>query len=109
MLPPASAQLLSEPMIVARLAEAVLGARSRVDWRGLASDYDRIRDKIAEVVPGTHGYNQRVRQPGGFYLPNAVRDERRFNTKTGKARFFVHALPERAERIPDQWQLDRRS
>jgi len=101
MFAPASAELLSEPMIVARLAEATLGARSSIDWRGLAGNYDRIRDKIAEVVPGTQGYNQKVRQPGGFYLPNPVRDERRFNTSTGKARFFVHALPER-QVGPDQ-------
>jgi molybdopterin-dependent oxidoreductase alpha subunit len=100
-LPPASPHLLSEPMIVARLAEATLGARSTVDWRGLAGNYDRIRDKIAEVVPGTQDYNARVRHPGGFYLPNPVRDERRFNTATGKARFFIHRLPERTLE-PDQ-------
>jgi molybdopterin-dependent oxidoreductase alpha subunit len=95
-LPPASPHLLSEPAIVARLAEATLGARSQVDWRALAADYDRIRDKIAEVVPGCRDYNEKVRRPGGFYLPNAVRDERVFKTATGKARFFVHALPTRA-------------
>lgn len=92
-LPPASPHLLSEPMIVARLAVATLGNRSRVDWLGLAADYDRIRDHIARVVPGCEDYNRRVRQPGGFYLPNGPR-ERRFPTDTGKARFTVNPLPE---------------
>src|SRR5205085_10292590 len=52
-LPPASAKLLSEPAIVARLAQATFGARSKVRWAWLAQDYDRIRDLIEKVVPGT--------------------------------------------------------
>jgi anaerobic selenocysteine-containing dehydrogenase len=63
-----------------------------VDWEALAGDYDRIRVKIERVVPGFEDYNVRVREPGGFYLPNAVR-ERVFNTATGKAMFTVHPLP----------------
>jgi molybdopterin-dependent oxidoreductase alpha subunit len=89
---PASEHLLSEPVIVARLAEAVLGNRSRVDWRWLVADYDRIRDAIMRTVPGFDDYNQRVREPAGFYLPNAAR-EGVFKTKTMRANFTVHALP----------------
>ena len=37
-----------------------------------AADYDRIRDRIAEVIPGFEDFNARVRQPGGFVLPNAA-------------------------------------
>src|SRR5262249_45013723 len=33
------------------------------------------------------------RQPGGFYLPNPVR-QREFKTKDGRAQFTVHPLPE---------------
>ena len=91
-LEPASEDLLSEPQIIARLAQATLGDRSRVDWEALAGDYDRIRVKIERVVPGFEDYNVRVREPGGFYLPNAAR-ERVFNTGTGKAMFTVHPLP----------------
>ncbi len=91
-LPPAGEHLLSEPQIVSRLARAALGARSTVQWEWLADDYDRIRDLIARVVPGTEGYNERVRRPGGFYLPNGPR-EGRFTTPSGKARFTVHPLP----------------
>ena len=89
---PASEHLLSEPAVVARLAEATLGPGSKVRWRWLAEDYDRIRDLIARVVPGTEDYNHRVRKPGGFYLPNGPR-EGRFSTATGKAKFTVHPLP----------------
>ena len=89
---PASDHLLSEPDIVARLAEATLGPRTKVRWSWLAQDYDRIRDLIARVVPGTGDYNLRVRQPGGFYLPNGPR-EGRFTTPNGKAKFTVHPVP----------------
>jgi molybdopterin-dependent oxidoreductase alpha subunit len=91
-LPPASPELLSEPAIVARLAHATLGARSKVDWLGLAGDYDRIRDHIARVVPGFDEFNRRVREPGGFTLENPAR-RLRFDTSTQRARFTVHPRP----------------
>lgn len=91
-LAPASTELLSEPQIVARLARATLEHRTTVDWEELASDYDKIRDVIERVVPGFENYNARVREPGGFYLPNAAR-ERVFNTASGKAVFTIHELP----------------
>jgi molybdopterin-dependent oxidoreductase alpha subunit len=91
-LPPASPHLLAEPMIVARLAAAVLGERSHVPWLDWVTDYDRIRAEIAAIVPDFHDFNARVRQPGGFVLRNAAR-EREFRTTTGKARFTVHHQP----------------
>lgn len=97
---PASEHLRSEPDIVAGLARAVLGQRSRVEWQALVEDYDRIRERIARVVPGFQDFNRRVREPGGFYLPNGPR-EGRFTTPDGKARFTVHPLP-RIELAPDQ-------
>ena len=99
-MPPASEHLISEPRIVARLAQATLGAKSKVPWAHLVDDYDRIRELIAKVVPGTDKYNERVRRPGGFYLPNGPR-EGRFTTAAGKARFTVHPLP-RAKLEPGQ-------
>ncbi|HEX8652442.1 MAG TPA: FdhF/YdeP family oxidoreductase [Pyrinomonadaceae bacterium] len=89
---PASSHLLSEPAIIAGLARATLADRSTVDWEGLIADYDRIRDAIERVIPGFEDYNRRVRQPGGFYLPNLAR-ERQFKTSTGKANFTVHEIP----------------
>lgn len=102
-LAPASAELLSEPQIVARLARATLEHRTTVDWEDLVSNYDRIRDAIERVVPGFDDYNARVRKPAGFYLPNAARD-RVFNTQSGKAQFTVHELPEH-KLEPDQFLM----
>ena len=90
-LAPASPHLLSEPVIVARLAAATLAGRSTVPWLELAADYDRIRARIERVVPGFENFNERVRQPGGFVLPNSAR-ELRWETATGRANFFTHAL-----------------
>jgi molybdopterin-dependent oxidoreductase alpha subunit len=92
-LAPISPALLSEPAIVAGLALATLGARSFVPWEELASDYDRIRERIARVVPGCEDMNRRVRAPGGFVLPRAPA-ERRFETPGGRARFRCVAVPE---------------
>lgn len=92
---PASEHLLSEPMIVAQLAEAVLGPGSSVDWQHMVEDYDRIRDAVEHVIPGFEKYNERVRRDGGFYLPNGAR-EGKFNTKDGKAHFTINEIP----RIP---------
>ncbi|HSP78851.1 MAG TPA: FdhF/YdeP family oxidoreductase, partial [Myxococcaceae bacterium] len=91
-LAPASEHLRSEPAIVAGLAKAVLGERSQVDWAGLVEDYDRIRELISRVIPGFEDFNRRVREPGGFSLPNGPR-EGRFTTPSGKAHFTVHAMP----------------
>jgi molybdopterin-dependent oxidoreductase alpha subunit len=102
-LAPASEHLLSEPQIVARLAEATLGARSQMDWQSLVADYDRIRAAIERVVPGFDDYNRRVREAGGFYLPNAAR-AREFKTASGHAQFTVHALP-RWELAPDEFLM----
>jgi molybdopterin-dependent oxidoreductase alpha subunit len=89
---PASEHLLSEPMIVARLAEAVFGSDDHIRWLQLAGDYQRIREHISRVVPGFENFNERIRA-GTFYLPNAAR-ERVFNTSTGRANFIVHPIPE---------------
>ena len=92
-LDPASSELLSEPQIVARLARATFEHRTNVNWEQLASNYNLIREAIERVVPGFENYNQRVREPGGFHLPNGPR-ERVFKTATGKAMLTVHPLPE---------------
>ncbi len=100
-LAPPSGQLLSEPAIVAGLARATLSIRSKVDWGKMISNYDHIRDAIEAVVPGFDDYNRRVREPGGFYLPNGAR-EQRFDTPSGKARFTVNPMPENGI-APDEY------
>ncbi|MGW5334977.1 FdhF/YdeP family oxidoreductase [Streptomyces bauhiniae] len=97
-LAPASPQLLSEPAIVARLARRVL-PDSAVPWEEFERDYAAIRDRIARVVPGFEDFNARVARPGGFTLPHAPRDERRFPTATGKANFT--AAPVEHPELPE--------
>ena len=89
---PSSPALLSEPMIVARLAAATLAGRSKTDWAWLVADYDRIRDKIAAVFDDFADFNARVKVPGGFHLRNTAA-ERLWITDSGKANFFAYPVP----------------
>ncbi len=88
---PASPHLLSEPSLVARLAQAVLGERTTVPWEWLVENYDHIREAIERVVPGLDDYNLLVREPGGFYLPNPAK-HREFPTPDGKAHLTAAPL-----------------
>ena len=90
---PISDDLLSEPMIVARMAHATFGEKSTTKWIDLANNYDNIRNKIEACIPGFDDYNKRVRTPGGFYLPNNSREGNFAPTKTGKANFSINPVP----------------
>ena len=83
-----SEHLKSEVQIVSEIADAVF-QDSKVDWLSFSHDYDLVREKIEEVIPGFDNFNQRVREKNGFYLPNPARD-RKF-TANGKAKFTVNA------------------
>jgi len=85
---PASEHLLSEPAIVAGMAQATLGERTVVDWTGLVENYDLIRDAIEDVFPIFRDFNARIRNPGGFHLVSTAR-ERNWETASGKANFLV--------------------
>lgn len=91
MFAPASEYLRSEPWIIANIAKATLGGRSSVDWDKMAADYDNIRDSISRVVPGCEKYNERIRMPGGFYMPNPP-NEGKFRTPSGRAQFRASRL-----------------
>jgi molybdopterin-dependent oxidoreductase alpha subunit len=88
MLKPISDTLLSEPVIVCRLAKASLGNNSKINWDKYLQHYDHIRTDIEACIPGFENYNERVRIPGGFYLPNCNR-EGSFDTPTQKAQFNI--------------------
>lgn len=85
-LKPISDKLLGEPMIVARLAMATFGDRSKINWKLYTEHYDYIRNDIELTIPGFGDYNKRARILGGFYLPNGPR-EGKFSTANGKANF----------------------
>ncbi|MEM9482044.1 MAG: molybdopterin dinucleotide binding domain-containing protein [Verrucomicrobiota bacterium] len=90
-LEPASQNLRSEVAIIAGIAKATVGNTPTVDWSELGADYDKIRDLIERTIPDFDRFNERVREPGGFYLPNGAK-ERVWETTTGKANFSVAAL-----------------
>ena len=90
-LTPASPDLRSEVAIVCGVAHVALGKRSTAPWLEFAQDYSLIRERIERVLPGFEKFNVRIHQPGGFYLPNGVK-ERQWATETGKAEFTSNAL-----------------
>jgi molybdopterin-dependent oxidoreductase alpha subunit len=89
-LEPASGNLHSEVQIVCELAQRVVGDIGNVRWSELAEDYGRVRELIAQAIPGFEGFNERIAE--GFTLPHPPRDERKFKTATGKARMTVNEL-----------------
>lgn len=91
-LEPASPYLKSEVEILTRIAEATIGDRYGLDWKGFRDDYRNIREHISRVVPGCAGYEVNVRRPGGFVLPHPPRDSRTFQTESGLGQFAVSPI-----------------
>jgi len=94
-LDPISKHLINETHVACRMAKAVLGERSVVDWDKFINSYDAVRNDIEQCIPGFENYNERVVQKGGFYLPNGPRDGK-FNSEfyPGKAAFNITAVPD---------------
>ncbi|MDQ0994620.1 FdhF/YdeP family oxidoreductase [Streptomyces sp. V3I7] len=86
---PASEHLLSEVAIISRMARRTLGDKVDVPWEEFERNYDTIRDRIARVIPGFEDFNARVKQPGGFVLPNPV-NSGVYPTPSGKAVFTAN-------------------
>lgn len=84
-------EMRSEPAIIAGIAEATLG-KQPIDWSWVIEDYDRIRDLIAKTIPGFSDMNNKIKQPGGFYLGNSAADNN-WQTASKKAQFMTHQLP----------------
>ncbi len=85
---PAGADLLSEPAIIAGLAQAAMAPNPRVPWAEWVADYGRVRDAIEATYPDVfRDYNSRV-FAGGFHRPLPAR-QRQWKTDTGRANFHV--------------------
>jgi len=109
-LKPISDQFLSETQIVCRLAKETIGNKSKVDWVKYETNYDHVRDLIAKVIPGCEDYNQKIRKPGGFYLPNGPREGKFKTEKHGdKAAFSVVEVPEEKLEPDDYIMMSIRS
>jgi molybdopterin-dependent oxidoreductase alpha subunit len=94
MLDAVSDNLINETQIACRMAMETLKDRSVVDWQRYHDSYDAVRDDIEQCIPGFENFNVRVREKGGFYLPNRARDEQFFVPQLdGKAPFTLTELP----------------
>ncbi|ERM82583.1 hypothetical protein P872_04530 [Rhodonellum psychrophilum GCM71 = DSM 17998] len=80
----------SEPVIVANIAKATLD-QDKVDWDFLIEDYGNIRDLIEKTIDGFENFNERIKKPLGFELPNASRIGE-FNTSNKKANFTINQM-----------------
>jgi molybdopterin-dependent oxidoreductase alpha subunit len=89
---PASPHLLSEPAIIAGMAQATL-PDTRTPWQNYVDDYDRIRDTMARVLDGFEDFNRRARRPLGFRIRQPAR-ERVFLTGSGRAEFSTAPMPD---------------
>lgn len=92
-LEPASDHLMSEPEIIANIAQAYFGADTQIDWMTLGTDYNLIREKISMVLNGYEEYSNRSKG-SGFYLPNNTREADFSKLPDGKAQFSVCKLPQ---------------
>ncbi len=89
---PDSPLMRSECAIIAGMAQATL-PDSVTPWRDYVSNYDRIRDTMARVLPGFEDFNRRARHPHGFRIAQPAR-ARVFQTPSGRAEFSLAALPD---------------
>jgi anaerobic selenocysteine-containing dehydrogenase len=75
------------------MATATLGHK-HLNWLDLISNYDNIRSLMERSLNGFDNYNERVREPNGFALPNPPKDSQSFSTESGLALFTAHNLPD---------------
>lgn len=93
-LTPISDQFINEMQIVCRMAMATLGEKSVIDWKRYHDSYDDVREAIENCIPGFENYNSRVREKGGFYLPNAPRHgEFKAKESADRASFTITEIP----------------
>ena len=86
---PASAELRSEPWIIAAIAQATLPPNPRVDWDAWISDYGGSETRLnVPIRKCSSDFNKRMWQPGGFHRPLPAR-HREWKTKNGKANFIA--------------------
>ena len=97
---PGSPNLRSEVAIIAGMARVAL-PKTTTPWDDYASDYNLIRDKMADALEGFECFNRRVRQPLGFRLKQPAR-ELIFLTDSGRANFSAAPL---ADAVPPSGRL----
>jgi molybdopterin-dependent oxidoreductase alpha subunit len=99
-LKPASDELMSEPEIVAGIADAYFNGVHAMDWKGLGANYDLIREKIDVVVKGFKNTTEQAKGVG-YYLPNNAREGNFSKLPNGKAKITVNPLPDHVLRADE--------
>ena len=93
LLKPASDKIMSEPEIIAGIAEAYFKGTHAVDWKAMGNDYELLREQIDKVAKGFENTSERSKG-AGYYLPNNVRDLDFSSLPGGRAQFSVNPLPD---------------
>jgi molybdopterin-dependent oxidoreductase alpha subunit len=83
----------SEVCVIAEVADQVLGDRSAIDWRAMQHT-GRIREAIAQIVPGFERLRDIDRTKQEFQIEGRVLHRPKFATADGRAVMHVHRLPE---------------
>ncbi|WP_394973774.1 FdhF/YdeP family oxidoreductase [uncultured Croceitalea sp.] len=92
-LKPASNNLMSEPEIIATIADTYFNGKHSMDWKVLGQDYELVREKIDKVIKGFEKTEERSKGVG-YYLPNNVRDLDFSKLPNGKAQLTMNKLPD---------------
>ena len=93
LLKPASNDIMSEPEIIANLANTYFNGNHPVHWMAMGADYSLIRDKIDKVAKGFENTEERLKN-SGYYLPNNVRNLDFSMLPGGKAQLTINELPQ---------------
>lgn len=86
----------SEIEVVSQLADRVLGSSGPIHWRDMG-DAGKIRQAIAQIVPGMEQMADIDRTHREFHIGGRLLHAPLFPTPTGKASLFTHPLPEPAD------------
>ncbi len=78
--------------VIATLGRMVFGDTAAVDWESLR-DHCKVRQLIADVVPGYEKLGNIDRTREEFHIPGRIVHAPRFATPSGKAHFTTHSLP----------------
>ena len=93
LLKPASENIMSEPELIAQLADTYFEGSHVMDWRVLGQDYGLIRSYIDKVAKGFEKTEKRSKGTG-YYLPNNVRELDFSKLPGGKAQITINKLPD---------------
>jgi molybdopterin-dependent oxidoreductase alpha subunit len=85
---PINKSILSETSIIARMAKATVGDRSKINWMEFSYDYSKIRELFPKIIPDYKDFTEKGLVKKSLKLPNPLKN-RIFNTESNLAIFSV--------------------